>query len=94
METKYELIGETINSVLDALNTLKFHYGRDNINVVNLANICLRIMENKINHSVYITFDDNIKLRSGGKDPKSNITREMNYVLEQEMKSAKLFETT
>ena len=40
---------------------------------------------------VYIIFDDSIKLRSGDQDPKSNIVREMNYILEEEMKNAKLY---
>ena len=85
LQSKYELIGNSIDEVLDAVNALKFHYGKD----------CV-IVEDESGHSVnkigvYITFDDSIKLRSGGVDPKSNIVREMNYILEEEMKNVKLY---
>jgi hypothetical protein len=85
LHPKYELIGDSIDEVLDAVNTLKFHYGKDYV-----------IVENESGHSsgnkigVYIIFDDSIKLRSGGEDPKSNIVREMNYILSEEMKNVKL----
>jgi hypothetical protein len=86
LQSKYELIGNSIDEVLDAVNALKFHYGKD----------CV-IVEDESGHDslnkigVYITFDDSIKLRSGGVDPKSNIVREMNYILEEEMKNVKLY---
>ena len=82
LQSKYELIGDSIDEVLDAVNALKFHYGKDYV-----------IVENESGHvsGVYITFDDSIKLRSGGNDPKSNIVREMNYILSEEMKNAKLY---
>jgi hypothetical protein len=85
LQSKYELIGNSIDEVLDAVNALKFHYGKD----------C--VIEDESGHDsgnkigVYITFDDSIKLRSGGVDPKSNIVREMNYILEEEMKNVKLY---
>ena len=84
-QSKYELIGNNIDEVLDAINTLKFHYGKDYVTV-----------EDENGHEsggkigVYITFSEDIKLRSGG-DPISNIVREVNYILEEEMKVAKLY---
>lgn len=86
LQSKYELIGDNLDDVLDAVNTLKFHYGKDSIKVENESG---HDSNNKI--GVYITFDDSIKLRSGGVDPKSNIVREMNYILEEEMKNVKLY---
>ena len=83
LQSKYELIGNSIDEVLDAVNALKFHYGKD----------CV-IVEDESGYdsgNVYITFDDSIKLRSAGVDPKSNIVREMNYILEEEMKNVKLY---
>jgi len=86
MKSKYELIGDSIDEVLDAVNALKFHYGKDYVIVENESG---HVSGDKI--GVYITFDDSIKLRSGGNDPKSNIVREMNYILSEEMKNAKLY---
>lgn len=85
LQSKYELIGDSIDEVLDAVNALKFHYGKDYVIVENESG---HVSGDKI--GVYITFDDSIKLRSGGNDPKSNIVREMNYILSEEMKNAKL----
>ena len=85
LQSKYELIGNSIDEVLDAVNALKFHYGKDCVIVEDESG---HDSGNKI--GVYITFDDSIKLRSGGNDPKSNIVREMNYILSEEMKNAKL----
>ena len=86
LQSKYELIGNSIDEVLDAVNALKFHYGKD----------CVIVEDESGHDSVnkiggYITFDDSIKLRSGDQDPKSNIVREINYILEEEMKNAKLY---
>ena len=86
LQSKYELIGDSIDEVLDAVNALKFHYGKDYVIVENESG---HVSGDKI--GVYITFDDSIKLRSGGNDPKSNIVREMNYILSEEMKNAKLY---
>ena len=83
--SKFELIGNSLEDVLNAIKTLKFHYGKDSVKVVESKN------DSKNSRSVM--FDDLIKLRSGGKDPKSNIVNEMNYVLEGEMKTAKLYKT-
>ena len=86
LQSKYELIGDSIDEVLDAVNVLKFHYGKDYV-----------IVENENGHAsgnkigVYITFDDSIKLHSSGEDPKSNIVREMNYILSEKMKNVKLY---
>lgn len=86
LQSKYELIGDNLDDVLDAINDLKFHYGKDYV-----------IVEDESGHDsnnrigVYITFDDSINLRSGGVDPKSNIVREINYILEEEMKNVKLY---
>ena len=88
LQSKYELIGNSIDGVLDAVNALKFHYGKDCVIVEDESG---HDSVNKI--GVYITFDDSIKLRSGGVDPKSNIVREMNYILEEEMKNAKLYKS-
>jgi hypothetical protein len=81
-----ELISNELDEVLDAVNALKFHYGKDYVIVENESG---HVSGDKI--GVYITFDDSIKLRSGGNDPKSNIVREMNYILSEEMKNAKLY---
>ena len=89
LQSKYELIGNSIDEVLDAVNALKFHYGKDCVIVEDESG---HDSVNKI--GVYITFDDSIKLRSGGVDPKSNIVREMNYILEEEMKNVKLYYIT
>jgi hypothetical protein len=86
LQSKYELIGNSIDEVLDAVNALKFHYGKDCVIVEDESG---HDSGNKI--GVYITFDDSIKLRSGGEDPKSNIVREMNYMLSEEMKNVKLY---
>ena len=86
LESKYELIGDSLNDVLDAINALKFHYGEDSV-----------IVEDESEHEsgnkvgVYLSFDDSIELRSSGEDPKSNIVREMNYILEEEMINARLY---
>ena len=55
----------------------------------------MKVVESKNDseNSRSVMFDDLIKLRSGGKDPKSNIVKEMNYVLEGEMKTTKLYKT-
>ena len=84
--SKYELIGDDINDVLDAASTLKFHYGKDNVNIEDESG-----QKSGDQISVYITFSPYIKLRSSGEEPKSNIVREMNYILEEEMKKAKLY---
>jgi len=86
LESKYELIGDSLDDVLDAVNALKFHYGEDYVIVEDESGL-----EFGEKVGVYIIFDDSIKLRSGGSDPKSNIVREMNYILEEEMKNAKLY---
>ena len=86
LQSKYELIGNSIDEVLDAVNALKFHYGEDCVKVEDESG---HESGNKV--GVYIIFDDSIKLRSGDQDPKSNIVREMNYILEEEMKNAKLY---
>ena len=86
LQSKYELIGNSIDEVLDAVNALKFHYDKDCVIVEDESG---HDSGNKIGG--YITFDDSIKLRSGGVDPKSNIVREMNYILEEEMKNVKLY---
>jgi len=86
LQSKYELIGDNLDDVLDAISALKFHYGKDYVIVEDESG---HDSNNKI--GVYITFDDSIKLRSGGADPKSNIVREMNYILEEEMKNVKLY---
>ena len=83
--SKFELIGNSLEDVLDAIKTLKFHYGKDFVKVVE--------SKNDSENSRSVMFDDLIKLRSGGKDPKSNIVKEMNYVLEGEMKTTKLYKT-
>ena len=86
LESKYELIGDTIDEVLDAVNALKFQYGNDYV-----------IVEDESGHksgdkiSVYITFSPNIQLRSHGEEPSSNIVREMNYTLEEEMMKPRLY---
>ena len=85
LQSKYELIGNSIDAALDAVNALKFHYGKDYVIVENESG---HVSGDKI--GVYITFDDSIKLRSGGNDPKSNIVREMNYILSEEMKKSRL----
>lgn len=96
LQSKYELIGNSIDEVLDAVNALKFHYGKDCV-LVERKLFMVLIVEDESGHDsgnkigVYITFDDSIKLRSGGVDPKSNIVREMNYILEEEMKNVKLY---
>lgn len=86
LQSKYELIGDSIDEVLEAVNTLKFHYGED----------CVKVEDESGHDSgdkigVYLTFDDSIKLRSSGIDPKSNIVREMNYILEDEMINVKIY---
>jgi len=86
LESKYELIGDNIDEVLDAVNALKFHYGKDYVIVEDESG---HESGNKV--SVYITFSPDIKLRSGGKIPFSNIVREMNYILEEEMKKPRLY---
>jgi hypothetical protein len=86
LQSKYELIGNSIGEVLDAVNALKFRYGKDCVIVEDESG---HDSGNKI--GVYITFDDSIKLRSGGEDPKSNIVREINYILSEEMKNVKLY---
>ena len=86
LQSKYELIGNSIDEVLDAVNALKFHYGKDCVIVEDESG---HDSGNKI--GVYVTFDDSIKLRSGGKDPKSNIVGEINYILSEEMKNVKLY---
>ena len=88
LQSKYELIGDNLDDVLDAVNTLKFHYGKDSIKVENESG---HDSNNKI--GVYIKIHWIIHLRSGGVDPKSNIVREMNYILEEEMKNVKLYQT-
>ena len=82
----YELIGDNIDDVLDAVNTLKFHYGEDNVKIENESG---HISGDKI--SVYVTFSSNIKLRSRSEKPRSNIIRDMNYILEEEMKNVILY---
>ncbi len=83
---RFELIGDSIDEVLDSVNVLKFHYGKDMV-----------LVEDETGHKsgdkfgVYITFSEEIPLSSGGVDPKSNIVREMNYILEQEQKKSKLY---
>ena len=85
MKENYELIGNSIDEVLDAVNALKFNYGKNYVIVEDESG---HDSANKI--GVYITFDDSIKLRSEGEDPKSNIVREINYILSEEMKNVKL----
>lgn len=86
LKSKFELIGDTIDEVMDAVNALKFQYGNDYV-----------IVEDESGHksgdkiSVYITFSPDIKLRSHGEDPFSNIVREMNYTLEEEMMKPRLY---
>ena len=93
LQSKYELIGDSIDEVLDAVNALKFHYGKDYVIVENESGHEVRFSSDESGNKigVYITFDDSIKLRSGGDDPKSNIVSEMNYILSEEMKNAKLY---
>jgi hypothetical protein len=86
LQSEYQLIGNSIDEVLDAVNALKFNYGKDSVIVDDDSGVISST--GKI--GVYITFDDSIKLRSGGEDPKSNIVREMNYILSEEMKNVKL----
>ena len=93
LQSKYELIGDNLVDVLDAINALKFHYGKDYIKVEDESGHDAKVeiagaLKNVI--GIYITFDDSIKLRSGGLDPKSNIVEEMNSVLKEEMKNAEL----
>jgi hypothetical protein len=82
LQSRYELVGDNLDEVLDSVNCLKFHYGKNNV-----------MVEDESGHdsgdkvSVYLTFSDNIQLRS----EESNIVREMNYVLEEEMKKTKLY---
>jgi hypothetical protein len=85
-DSKYELVGDHINDVLDAVNALKFHYGESHISVEDESG-----HESGDKISVYITFSPDIELRSGGEDPHSNIVREVNYILDDEMKKAKLY---
>lgn len=92
MTSKFELIGDGLDNVLDAVNALKYNYGRDYVKVEDECGHAPSILYPAGNMiGVYITFDDSIKLRSSGKDPKSNIVREMNYILEEEMKNVKLY---
>lgn len=86
LESKYELVGDNIDEVLDAVNVLKFYYGEDYVTVQDDSG---HESGNKV--SVYITFSPNIKLWSGGEIPSSNIIREMNYILEEEMKKPRLY---
>ena len=86
LQSKYELIGDSVDEVLDAVNVLKFNYGKNYVIVEDESG---HASGNKI--GVYITFDDSIKLRSEGEDPKSNIVREINYILSEEMKNVKLY---
>jgi hypothetical protein len=75
------LVGKNLDQVLDAVKCLKFYYGKDNV---------LLGEKNESTNSIYISFSDNIKLKSAGEDPKSNIVNEINYILEQEMKTVYL----
>ena len=86
LETKFELIGDNIDEVLGAVNVLKFHYGKDNLKVEDNSG-----HESGQKVGVYITFSEDIKLRTSGVNPKSNIVNEINYVLEEEMKKVKLY---
>ena len=86
LESKYELIGDSIDDVLDAVNALKFHYGKNYLKVEDESG-----HDSGTKVGVYITFDDSIKLRSSGKEPKYNIVSEINYILEEEMKNVKLY---
>jgi len=82
LKNKYELIGNNIDDVLDAVSVLKFHYGKDYINIEDESG-----HKSGDNISVYVSFSPEIRLRSNI----SNIVREMNYILEEEMKKVKLY---
>jgi hypothetical protein len=77
-----KLVGKNLDQVLDAVKCLKFYYGIDNV--------LLGESKNESINSIDISFSENIKLKSGGEDPKSNLVNEINYILEQEMKTVYL----
>ena len=39
LESKYELIGDSLDDILDAINALKFHYGEVK-NAIKFVNQC------------------------------------------------------
>jgi hypothetical protein len=82
LKNKYELIGNNIDDVLDAVSVLKFHYCKDYINIEDESGY-----KSGDNISVYVSFSPEIRLRSNI----SNIVREMNYIIEEEMKKVKLY---
>ena len=87
---KYEVIGNSIDDVYDAILSLKSHYGRDNI-IVN-ENDVIHVnshrksyindngfVDYKLTWGVFISFSDNIKLKS----PRYNILNEMNNLFSE-----------
>lgn len=74
------LIGNSIDEVLDAINSLKYRYGKDKIDIIDNSG---HQSGDKV--GVYINFDDNIKFSS------PNIIREINYFLNQEEMDVKIY---
>ena len=85
---RYEITGESADAVVKAIIGLRFYYGQEKVLVDNPIPFMLK--KDKV--SVSIDFSDDIKLQSGGEDPRENIVNEMNYVFGQEMMNVSIAE--
>jgi len=83
-ESEFELLGPSLDKILDAVNILKITYGKDNIKIFDKSG-----HQSGDNFSVYIKFSSDIELYSDN----SNIIREINYILEQEESKVKIYKT-